>query len=271
MDIAVFHITHSTVKLEVLAASGQTVAWASGFLVEEHDFLSLYTCWHVVTGADPHNLPSGSVVRRKGLRVHAMAREERPGIISIGGLQNFQIDLYDDSGRPTWFQGPAQEKDKDQTGLTPPPFWDGVRFNVDPYRTSLPDRLTDSDCPNISLGVGEDAFIVGFPYGYSGNEKGPDPIFLRRAVASAWGPSGFQLLDGPGAEGMSGGPIVTRIEKRWYVAGLYNGVVFPEAPLFLDRIKANSGRSTLPLAKYTMATIIRSVCGAKPSYKGVTE
>ncbi|WP_170787076.1 trypsin-like peptidase domain-containing protein [Ruegeria lacuscaerulensis] len=242
-------------------ANNNTLSWASGIVVDEMDFPSIYTCWHVVSGADPHNLPSNAPPKRHVIRVHTQGIEKRtPEITAIGGLQTFDFDLYDKGGKPTWLQGPSQEG-LDAVDL-PPPTFDCVRFDVSSHRHLLPGAFKPQDDIRNRLDVPEDAFIVGYPYAYSPYKNSPDPIFLRRSPACLFAPRGYILLDGPGAKGMSGGPIVTRVDNEWRLAGIYNGVLFPEATYFEEELSDNNGKSQLPLGKYTMSVIARKVVGA---------
>ena len=46
-------------------------AYASGFIVQENEHKFLYTCWHVVTGFNMHNIEVGSSLpNRKFLKVN---------------------------------------------------------------------------------------------------------------------------------------------------------------------------------------------------------
>lgn len=263
------YVSHAVVRIESILDDGRTAGWATGFLINEVDFLSLYTCWHVATGADPHKLPANFKLERKIFRIHVMGVETPiPQVRTIGGLRTFDIELYGSGGNPTWMQGEPQ--DGYEGGSVPPPHWDCIRFDVSNYRQEFPAWFEPEDDVLNGLSISDDAFIVGYPFGYSANESGPDPIFIRRTPASVWGPRYFGLLDGPGAAGMSGGPIVTRINNEWRVAGIYNGVVFPEATYFESNLAGDDAKSQLPLGKYTNSKIARVVVGVNPTDMGLT-
>lgn len=259
-----FYVSHAVVRLEALNAENRTISWASGFVINERDYLSLYTCWHVVSGADPHRLPSKPPTKRERLRVQVMTRTVKsPGIATIGGLTTFDVELYDESGNSVWSQGEPQPGT--ENAMMRPSHWDCVRLNVSSFADFLHSPFQpEDDIVTLRLDISEDAFIVGYPYGYSANETGPDPIFLRRTPASNWGPRYFSLLDGPGAPGMSGGPIVTRLNNEWRLVGIYNGVVFPEAKYCSSILEQNKNESRLPLGKYTVLTVARASLGVNP-------
>jgi hypothetical protein len=263
------YVSFAVARLEALDANGNTLGWASGFFVDEKDFPSLYTCWHFVVGADPHSLPSKAPPKRTKIRVHTKGIEkESPTITKIGGLNTFDFELYDANDKPIW----KQEKPQigAETAELPVPVVDCVRFDISGSRGTVPGAFKPQDDILNYLDISEDAFIVGYPYGYSAFDDSPDPIFLRRTRASMWAPHSTILLDGPGAKGMSGGPVVTRIENEWRLAGIYTGVVFPEATHFERVLSKNKGISQLPLGKFTMSVIARSVAGVSAEDMGLT-
>ena len=262
------YVSHAVVRLELLNSHEKILSRATGFVVKEGDFPSLYTCWHVVTGVDPHKLPTVPPERRHTLRVYALGMEiVKEGVTRLGGYSSFDIPLYDSMGAPSWIMGPIQEGCSG--AMTPPPVWDCVRFDISRFFHLLPNAFEPEDDILNSIDISEDAYIVGYPYGYSASASGPDPIFLRRTRASTWGPTSFDLLDGAGAKGMSGGPIVTRKENEWRLAGIYNGVVFPEAAYFEEETDKKNFNSQLPLGKYTMSMLARSVLGVPPELMGL--
>lgn len=253
--------------MEAIDQDGRTLGWSSGFVVDEKDFLSLYTCWHTVTGADPQNLPATPPTKRVKLRLHTLKiHDETSEIRSIGGHRTIEINLFDDENRRKWLQG---DSEKEVSGDLPPPRLDCVRFDVSEFRNFFPGTFQPEDDILDYLDISEDAFIVGYPYGYSPMAENPDPIFLRRTRACMWAPNyATILLDGPGAEGMSGGPVVTRIDNEWRLAGIYTGVVFPESTYFQERLQ-NNGASKLPLGKYTMTLLARGATGVSAEDMGM--
>lgn len=258
-----FYISGSVARLEALDEQGRTLGWGSGFFIEERDFLSLYTCWHVVTGIDAHQLPSPHKFPpvRAQLRVHTLGVSDRgAGLRTIGGLVTFSIDLFKGNGERNWFQGKPQHVD--DTGKLSPPEYDCVRIDVSAFRDKVPHFLKPDDDQKRLLKIHEDAYIVGYPYGFSANIVGPDPVFLRRNQVSNWPTQSYFLLNAPGARGMSGGPIVTFYENEWRLRGIYNGALFPEATYFADQLEENGGESRLPLGKYIPSFALRRIVGA---------
>ncbi len=254
-------VSNAIVRLELLSADGERLGWSSGVVVREEDYLSLYTCWHVVTGADPHRLPLPENMPRKRtkVRVHTLRRRHLGhGVEAIGGLLNFEIELYDENGAFAWEQGQLPEET--EAGLMPPASWDVVRLNVDHLAKEFPRFFKGEDIGSYHLDIGDDAFIVGFPYGYSASES-PTPMFIKRTPCSITSPRFFRLLDGAGAKGMSGGAIVTRTNVGWRLAGIYNGAVFPEATYFAEELEFQKDESKLPLGKYTEIHLARIQCG----------
>jgi hypothetical protein len=70
---------------------------ASGFLLQENGGLFLYTCWHVVTGYNMHDVKVGRTPpNRRYIEVTLQGCDTRqPGIQAIGGNQASVIPLYD--------------------------------------------------------------------------------------------------------------------------------------------------------------------------------
>jgi len=57
----------------------------------------------------------------------------------------------------------------------------------------------------------------------------PAPIFLKRSIASNQTEQvGVTLLDGGGTPGMSGASIVAKHDDRWWLFGIYTGILFPD-------------------------------------------
>lgn len=253
MDIA-----HSVVQLEVLAENGETVSWATGFIVEEDDFTSLYTCWHVVSGVSPCRLPVWPPQKREKIRVHSAKKRENPVGFSIGGHQSFEVDLYDSLGRPLWHcsQGrPSVDMPLDV------PMVDIVRIDVSLWSKTLPeviccDLIDESIHPSVFM----DLYLVGYPYGFSASVHGPSPVFLKRSVASLWSHThGSALLDGSGAKSMSGGPVLLERSGKVQVIGIYSGELHPEAAKE-DTYSSDEWGSRLPIGVVQLLGFVRPYC-----------
>lgn len=224
-----------SVRLETLDEHGSVLTRASGFLLKETDGLFLYTCWHVVTGVDflqPDLLKPP--IRRSALKIYCQAVEARqPGIQSIGGTYSVTLPLYDSSGQSRWIQEPNERTHADLAaiGIKIPKFFDVVRISLelDPLVQNVVEFLKEDILTNFP-DAGTDIVIVGYPYGYSAMDIAtPEPVFIKRSIASSrTSNSGSTLLDGAAAPGMSGAPIVVRLEERWWLLGMYTGVIFPD-------------------------------------------
>lgn len=249
-----FYVSERVVRLKTVDEEGQ-VRPATGFLMQARDFLSLYTCWHVVAGFDPLDPPARYPPRRIILIVETMRREQRqPGVEVVGGSAEVcQIPLFDERGNPVWLQPASREAAFD--GAIGYPFMDAVRINMNKYSDEELKAFPPCDDIMNDIEVGDDAFIVGFPYGYSPWPNTPGAVFVRRTKA-AFGPFLPAVLDGPGAKGMSGSPLVTKRDGEWRLCGMYTGVAFPDRPL-----KQESG---FPLGKYLPLVVVRASLGAQP-------
>lgn len=212
-------------------------AYASGFIVQEGGQNFLYTCWHVVTGFNMHNIDvSKGLPNRKFLEINLQnVANRQPGVQAIGGKQSTILPLYDKTMKPLWVQDgqdiPNYSLNCIQLQV---PFWH------DTIKLLLPEGLTVSDFQLVKEGdilkenspfIGDKVYIVGYPYGYSslGLEQ-PTAIVLTRFVASnrIKDRNSEMLLDGPGAAGMSGGPVFLERDDTLLLVGIYTGLIYPD-------------------------------------------
>jgi hypothetical protein len=242
------------VRIEILDQGGGPVmlapengkgggpAVASGFLLRDEGATYLYTCWHVVTGISLTNpvLPGASVMQRRSrLKVSMQANDFKMGgaVVTTGGTETFEIDLYDTSGQS---QGPLWEQDEQSNpnanlamANLNEPFWhDIVRIRLpDEVKTSTIQNLAPQDVWPHMIAPGDPLLLVGYPYGYSAKLLSPTPIVLKRNVAAIQrdSPRREILIDGVGAAGMSGGPVFCEHEDRLYLFGVYTGIIYPDA------------------------------------------
>jgi hypothetical protein len=262
-----FYPSHRIVRIETLGETGNTLSHATGFLVNERDGLSLYTCWHVVVGFDPTNQPKSYPPKRCKLRVFAIKAEpliadDNVSVIGerIGGQIFVDIALYGNDGSALWIQHQSSESLFD--GNLSIPYFDCVRIIATEYESAFRFFFEARDVHPNNLDLGGDCFIVGFPYGYSPKADTPLPTFLKRSLASIGSTNGgADLLDGPGAYCMSGCPILFKYGGDWKIVGLYLGVAFPEALRFGSE-KLDAEGSKLPLGKFLSITLVRAVLGA---------
>jgi hypothetical protein len=212
---------------------------ASGFVVKENDELFLYTCWHVVTGFNMHDIkiPINHKIRN-ALKITLQNHENKqPGVSTIGGNQTVTVPLFiENKGikTPVWTQ---EKKDKPHEDLNniniKVPSWHDVVKIPLPEEVSVSDiQVLNKDDLYMNLPeVGEKIHIVGFPYGYSslGMDQ-PTPIVLTRFLAAnrVKDQVMYMLLDGPGAPGMSGGPVFVERDNKLDLTGIYTGLLYPD-------------------------------------------
>lgn len=222
-------------RLDVLDEKRQLVTRASGFVIHDQDGLFLYTSWHVVTGVDflqPN--PLAPPIRRAFVRIYFQDVQERqPGVQAIGGSQSAEIALHDIDRNYLWQQEPnsREQADLDVLGLRVPKFFDLVRIPCSLDSLVRPVvEFTNADVFSNLAGAGTDVVIAGYPYGYSAMDlASPEPVFLKRAIASNRTSNvGVVLLDGGATPGMSGAPVLIFQAGRWWIIGMYSGVLFPD-------------------------------------------
>ncbi|MFT5491977.1 MAG: hypothetical protein ACI8V5_002342 [Limisphaerales bacterium] len=214
-------------------------AFASGFVRRENDRLYLYTCWHVVTGFNPHDvkIPFKRSSREYLQIALQMADQRQPGVEVIGGVQTIVIPLYDTStgsSKPRWLQDKRHipHPDLNNAGIYVPFWHDLVKIEV-PSELKISDvQIIDETRINKSMLVpGDKCLVVGFPYGFSsaGPEQ-PTPIVLTRFLASRRlaGRQQQVLLESAGAPGMSGGPVFIERDDDLLLLGIYTGLIYPD-------------------------------------------
>ncbi len=237
LQTAKLQLSMTAVHLQCLNAAGEPInnAVASGFIMKEEDKFYLYTCWHVVTGFDKNNIDtSKDLPNRKYLLVHLQNYEKRTEFVSaIGGFQQITIPLYNENG-PAWIQDAHDIPNMalNEIGLTVPEVHDIVKVELPPDLNISKDQfLTPEDKARVMLMPGDKVCIAGFPYGFSAlGLTQPTPIVLTRFVAAMdiEGRRMEFLLDGPGAPGMSGGPVFVEHKGGLYLYGMYTGIVYPD-------------------------------------------
>ena len=211
-------------------------AYASGFLVQEGEELFLYTCWHVVTGFNMHDVKLGyTLPNRKFLEVSLQFCDKRQlDMEVIGKNQTIILPLYNNQGMPLWTQNKQDVPHYDLNNINiKVPFWH------DTVKLLLPNNIKISDIQLIKENeiwknqpmVGDKVYIAGYPYGYStlGLEQ-PTAIVLTRFIAAGQikDRQTEKLLDGPGAPGMSGGPVFIEQNNNIYLSGIYSGLIYPD-------------------------------------------
>jgi hypothetical protein len=218
-------------------------ATSSGFIRNEANGCYLYTCWHVVSELNPHDLRVMHPTRRRYLKISMQASEQLgPGVDSIGGFRTFTVPLYDTNQqppKPVWFQDDAHipQADLNAIGIYVPFYHDVVKIRLRPdFEAPETQIVTQRDVvPNWLMSfISEKVLLVGYPYGYSAlGQSQPTPIALTRFIASTQiaGRRRELLLESPGAPGMSGGPVFKEIQGSMYLFGIYTGLIYPDAEL----------------------------------------
>ncbi|HXQ00997.1 MAG TPA: hypothetical protein VN845_13155 [Solirubrobacteraceae bacterium] len=210
---------------------------ASGFLRREGIKLYLYMCWHTVTGLDPHtrNLPPTHKWDRPTMvRVTLQGYQPHgPGVATIGGAREYELDLYSRDGTPLWLQDRQYVPDDDlaRACLRFPFVHDAVKIPFPDIET-MPDALLTDDnaiLPSMMVLPGDTVVIVGYPHGYSALET-PTPVVITAHVAAMFSKERRMefLLDRAGAPGMSGGPVFVEQDAQLWPMGMYTGAVYPD-------------------------------------------
>lgn len=232
------------VHIQCLDRDGRDVpgAFASGFITKEQNNCFLYTCWHVVTSYDMHELKGSTspnqTPNRFALRVTLQRAKPQGPSVGIGGSQQITVPLYESTNlplRPLWHQDfrESPHTDLNAIGLRVPLFFDAVKIPL-PQDLQIDDLqvISESEVWTNGAEVTNQVFVVGFPYGYSSlGMSQPNPIVLAHHVASTniEGRPLEILLDRPGAPGMSGGPVFVKKSNGIYLLGIYTGIIFPDS------------------------------------------
>jgi len=230
-------------KRHILKDGGKSSA--SGFITHGHwDNVSgnypplngithLYTCWHVVTGHDPDLLTTpSSYVQPHYLKVSGV-QSVAPN--EINGTESIIVPLFGEDGLPSWEQQAAEKPHKDfnSLGIHLPEDLDAVRLKIH-CSANLVNLWTidPAHANNNFWELGADVFVCGYPYGFTAMPDQIFPVFLKRSVAATFSAS-FRvgLLDSGCMPVMSGGPVFTRDDTKWRLAGMYSRTVFTNPDL----------------------------------------
>jgi len=215
----------------------------------------------VVTGVNFLDLNVTEPPRRRILCIKSQNIETRTeAVTSVGGVKSTELSLYDGNDKPVWHQEPNERyhPDLNSIGVRVPKWFDVVRIKLD-IEPKIREMVEfNNEDINTSLwGAGNDVLILGYPHGYSAMEfDAPEPIFLKRTVASNRNKAtGFILLDGGASPGMSGSPIIIRREERWWLAGMYTGILFPD---YQHRVQSGSNDRFAALGMMAPIMVVRA-------------
>ncbi|MGH8147703.1 MAG: trypsin-like peptidase domain-containing protein [Rhodanobacteraceae bacterium] len=245
-------------------------ASASGFVRIEDGVAFLYTCWHVVTGYDRNHLRvRNELPKRAFLEVFVQNHQRQPdGGPGVDGLLPLTVALYDESERPKkplWYQDRAHlpHPDLNAIGLRVPSWHDAVKIPLSAeVKLSELHLVSNPVLPsNTMLTPGDRIYIVGFPYGPSGDRSGlRTPVVLTRFVRATAVRDRPQevLLDSGGVPGMSGGPVFVERDDDIALLGVYTGIIYPDPVIERSRKATALGacaslsscwRGSLPLVR----------------------
>ena len=168
----------------------------TAFSWQEGDQNYLITNWHNLTGINPfdgqHISNFGAEPNRIKIWYHANTQ--------LGDRYREFVTLYDDDGQPLWLVHPQHGNKIDVVALPVPPHPDVTHYPIN--------KLSQR---NLSISVGVDLFILGYPYGI---ERQVWPIWKSASIASE--PAIFDddkkyvLVDTASRPGMSGSPVILR-------------------------------------------------------------
>jgi hypothetical protein len=235
-------LSHKAVMVHCLDEGRNEIegAYASGFILKERDELFVYTCWHVVTGLDMHQLPMNyKASNRRALRISLQNAVEQPTEASVhtfvvDGLRTFDLPLYKSSHGvdvPLWHQDSLDRStDLDSVKVVVPNRYDAIKLPLpESFNTSSLHIVEEADLNKGLIFPGDRIYIVGFPHKFSTRgEDQPIPVVLTRFVAGTQIKDriGEFLLDGVGAPGMSGGPAYIERDGQLFLVGLYKGTIY---------------------------------------------
>ncbi len=250
--ITKYSLSTSAVHLQCLDQHQDPIpnAFASGVIIKEDNKNFLYTCWHVVTGYNPHETSFHEEnTKRMFLEVTMMMPESKPNNERILKKNSFTLPLYNQN-KFIWMQN-EQGRDVaelNKRGLIVPKTHDMVKIEIPNIHNLSILTIEKNETFNYHPTVGKKILISGFPYGFSvlGNKR-PEAVILTRNIASIFllnRPFDI-LIDGYGAPGMSGGPVFIKIKGKLMLLGIYTGMIYPDHVIHKkDRITALGTVST---------------------------
>ncbi len=230
---------------------GQTMGTATCFFVKRHEVPYLITNWHVVTGKNPKTQavehPQG--VCPDQLKIAIFKNQD------IVAREDLVVDLYANDGTPLWKEHPTHHQNIDVVAI----------------EVRIPDGLMVSfveDCieplnDNTQVGIANDVFVLGYPFGMSVADQ--FPIWKRASIASepVVDAEGLPLIyvDTATRSGMSGSPVLYR-EKRpisIMTGGQFSRYFMQLVGVYSGRIGENK-EFTVQLGKVWKSVVIDEIC-----------
>jgi len=190
---------------------GKRFACATAFIVASEARDYLVTNRHVVRGKDPDKDPARVP---NSLRIMQNVRDD------LGKWLPRFVELYDQDGRPLWYEHPETTPGPFDVAVVPlaPADEEIVYLPVDIWAEG------DPTVPQASIAVANELSIIGFPFGYKGG--GHFGIWVRGFVASEpeldWDDFPAFLIDSRTRDGQSGSPVM-----GYWPAGQPRNVLLP--------------------------------------------
>jgi hypothetical protein len=247
--LAYQEISHLAVRLQCLDREQRDIpgATATGFVIQDASGgQCLVTCWHVVTGLNPHAIKFPiEPAQRRFLKVTFRDEVPNGGITSVTGFKSIVVPLYENDKPPfiqRWAQNDAHIRHEllNENGLFVPTYHDIAMLPLEGSPVHWVHVVSKKWYSNGLLGVqrpGHRCLIVGFPFGFGSHGRALTSVVLVRSIASLTVPARHNefLLDGIAAPGMSGAPIFIEGHNGLELFGAYTGVIFPDAAAQPDR------------------------------------
>ncbi len=235
-NISEWDLAVRPVKVELLDKEQTSLnVVATGFLFSENGEEKLYLPWHVVTGYSFPEVKVKSPPSRHYIRISTKQFNRlQPGNYSIGNTVTTTYPLYDEERKPIWVQEQLYRShpDLETMNLRIPRYTDlvAIPVQIDAGHSRFICYMEEQTFTG-SVQNGQEVVLTGYPWGYSAlGDLTPEPLFIVRHIAS-WvlkdRPHDF-LVDGVGARGMSGSPILIRVSNGFKLIGVYLGAVFPD-------------------------------------------
>ena len=148
-----------------------------------------------------------------------------------GSVHKTSLPLYK-KGKPVWRQEIQTRANEDLKNIHIfiPKHVDLVAIKIGTHKKNLlPFALPSESIFKRHLMISREVYISGYPYGYSSLNHTPEPIVLRRMVASNFfSRPHLHLTDGFGSPGMSGSPVYYIHENKFRLWGVYTGALYPD-------------------------------------------
>jgi len=232
--------SRSSLMLTPISETGVTLATATGFLVIRPEGPALVTNRHVVTGK--HNESHELLDDKNGALPHQLRIRHR----TDSGETVHVEPLFDMDEMALWLEDPVHGGSVDAVILP----LTGSNMRIAPYDLG---NLWPAQSRNVadepSVTVSDSVFVVGFPFGLSGD--GYEAIWVRGTIATDpeqdYGSLPRFLVDSRTRRGQSGSPVifyqryggwlnknnqlVTTISPVEVLMGVYSGRVNEESDL----------------------------------------